>query len=115
MALELIIRAGITPDDYRSKSWNEFALPDAPEMDFVFTVCDNAAHETCPVWPGHPVTAHWGVPDPAAVSGSLEDQRKAFLSTCLRLQARISLFLSLPMDTLDRLNLQQKLGEIGRL
>ena len=98
----------------RSKNWEEFALPSAPEMDFVFTVCDNAANESCPVWPGQPMTAHWGVPDPAAVGGSEAERHFAFADTYRMLNNRISIFISLPMSTLDKLALKKRLDEIGR-
>ena len=98
----------------RSKSWNEFARPDAPRLDFVFTVCDNAANEICPVWPGQPMTAHWGVPDPAAVQGSKEQVEKAFREAFFLLDRRISLFLSLPLSTLDGLTLKKEIDDIGR-
>jgi protein-tyrosine-phosphatase len=93
--------------------WSEFAVPGAPAMDFVFTVCDNAANEVCPVWPGHPMTAHWGVPDPAAVQGTEDEKQKAFLTAYLQLQRRIELFLALPLGTLDRMSLHQRVVEIG--
>jgi len=98
----------------RSKNWDEFARPGAPPLDFVFTVCDNAAGEVCPVWPGQPMTAHWGVPDPAAVEGSDELKRKAFSETGRILLNRIRLFVSLPLARLDRLSLSQRLSEIGK-
>jgi arsenate reductase len=98
----------------RSKSWKEFANADAPKLDFVFTVCDNAANEVCPVWPGQPVTAHWGVPDPAAVQGSSEQIERAFREAFFLLDRRIGLFLSLPIATLDRLALKKELDNIGR-
>lgn len=98
----------------RSKSWNEFAKADAPTLDFVFTVCDNAANEVCPVWPGQPTTAHWGVPDPAAVQGSSEQIERAFREAFFLLDRRIGLFLSLPIATLDRLALKKELDNIGR-
>ena len=98
----------------RSKSWNEFANADAPKLDFVFTVCDNAANEVCPVWPGRPTTAHWGVPDPAAVQGSSEHIERAFREAFFLLDRRIGLFLSLPIATLDRLALKKELDNIGR-
>jgi arsenate reductase (thioredoxin) len=98
----------------RSKSWEEFAKPGAPEMNFVFTVCDNAANEACPVWPGQPMTAHWGVPDPAAVEGTDAEKHLAFADTYRMLNNRISIFMSLPMASLDRLALQRRLDEIGR-
>jgi arsenate reductase (thioredoxin) len=97
----------------RSKSWEEFAGPDAPSLDFVFTVCDSAAGEVCPVWPGQPMTAHWGMPDPAAVQGSDEERRQAFLNTALVLKRRIELMLALPMQALDRLSLQSAVRDIG--
>jgi arsenate reductase (thioredoxin) len=97
----------------RSKSWDEFAAPDAPKIDFVFTVCDNAAGEVCPVWPGQPMTAHWGVADPAAVEGSDDEKRRAFFRAYTELQRRLSIFVSLPMDKLDRLTLQKRLDDIG--
>jgi protein-tyrosine-phosphatase len=117
-ALDLIQRNRLPTEGLRSKSWEEFAKsdanPDAPTLDFVFTVCDNAAGEVCPVWPGQPMTAHWGVPDPAAAEGSDEDKRKAFFRAWSELSNRISIFVSLPMDKLDRLSLQKRLDEIGR-
>jgi arsenate reductase len=101
-------------EGFRSKSWNEFSGPDAPRLDFVFTVCDNAANEVCPVWPGQPITAHWGVPDPAGVEGTSEQIAKAFRDAFFLLDRRISLFLSLPLGTLDRFSLKKKVDEIGR-
>jgi arsenate reductase len=98
----------------RSKSWNEFAQPNAPRLDFVFTVCDNAANEVCPVWPFQPMTAHWGVPDPAAVQGTREQVEKAFREAFFLLDRRISLFLSLPLSTLDRLSLKKEIDNIGK-
>jgi arsenate reductase len=98
----------------RSKSWDEFARPGAPPMNFVFTVCDNAANEVCPVWPGQPMTAHWGIPDPAAVKGTEEQVRKAFREAFFLLDRRISLFLNLPLSTMDRLALKKELDDIGR-
>ena len=98
----------------RSKNWNEFAQPGAPRLDFVFTVCDNAANEVCPVWPGQPMTAHWGVPDPAAVQGTREQVEKAFRDVFFLLDRRISLFLSLPLATLDGLSLKKEIDNIGR-
>jgi arsenate reductase len=98
----------------RSKSWNEFAQPDAPWLDFVFTVCDNAANEVCPVWPGQPMTAHWGVPDPAAVKGTSEQVEKAFREAFFLLDRRISLFLSLPISTLDRFSVKKEIDNIGK-
>ncbi len=98
----------------RSKSWDEFAKPDAPWLDFVFTVCDNAANEVCPVWPGQPMTAHWGIPDPAAAQGTREQVEKAFREAFFLLDRRISLFLSLPLSTLDRFSLKKEIDNIGR-
>lgn len=98
----------------RSKSWDEFAKPDAPQLDFVFTVCDNAANEACPVWPGQPMTAHWGIPDPASVQGAKEQVEKAFREAFFLLDRRISLFLSLPLATLDRFSLKKEIDNIGR-
>lgn len=113
-ALEELRRAGLPAEGFRSKSWDEFATPGAPSMDFVFTVCDDAANETCPVWIGHPMTAHWGVEDPAAVEGADEAKRVAFRKAATALRRRIELFLSLPVETIDRMALQQRLKEIGR-
>ncbi|MCW1934086.1 arsenate reductase ArsC [Pararhodobacter zhoushanensis] len=98
----------------RSKSWDEFATPDAPQMDFVFTVCDNAAAEECPLWPGQPMTAHWGVPDPVKVAGTETVKRLAFLETYRMLRSRISLFISLPLGSLNRMSLQRNLDDIGK-
>jgi arsenate reductase len=113
LALEQLRKSGLPADGYRSKSWSEFSASDAPKLDFVFTVCDNAANEVCPIWPGQPMTAHWGIPDPAAVEGTEEFKQKAFLKAFLQLQTRINLFLALPVKSLDRLSLQQKLRDIG--
>jgi protein-tyrosine-phosphatase len=113
-ALELLAKNRIDTNGLRSKSWDELARPGAPQMDFVFTVCDNAAAETCPYWTGQPMTAHWGVADPAAVEGSVEDKRRAFRRAFSELSTRINLLLNLPLDKLDRLALQQKLDEIGK-
>jgi arsenate reductase (thioredoxin) len=113
-ALELLERNRIPMQGLRSKSWDEFARPGAPRLDFIFTVCDNAAGETCPIWPGQPVTAHWGIQDPAAVQGSDEAKRKAFLRAFSELTTRTNLFMSLPIEKLDRLALKRKLDEIGR-
>ena len=112
-ALELLHRSGLPTTRARSKSWDEFAAPGAPKMDFVFTVCDSAAAEVCPVWPGHPVTAHWGVPDPAAVQGTDDEKRRAFKDAFRALSRRIDLFLALPVEKLEHLALKQKLDEIG--
>ena len=113
-ALAQIQSVGLPIEELRSKDWDEFARPAAPKMDFVFTVCDNAANEVCPVWPGQPMTAHWGLPDPAAVEGSDEQKRRAFSDTFRHLSARINIFTSLSMDKLDKLSLQKKLDEIGQ-
>ena len=113
-AIETLQSLRLPTEGLRSKSWDEFAQPGAPELDFVFTVCDNAAGETCPYWPGQPVTAHWGLEDPAAVQGSDEDKREAFRKTAMMLNRRIELFASLPLDKLDRMALTKKLGEIGK-
>jgi len=110
-SLALLDRAGYPTGDLRSKSWSEFAGEGAPEIDFIFTVCDDAAGETCPVWPGKPITAHWGVPDPAAVDG--EGQPRAFWNAYLQLQRRIELFLALPLASIDRMTLAHRLREIG--
>lgn len=112
-ALELLKKNRLPSDDLRSKSWDEFTAPDAPELDFVFTVCDNAANEVCPVWPGQPMTAHWGVPDPAAVEGSDEEKRKAFFTAYNQMHHRLLIFVNLPLDKIDRLSLKQRLDEIG--
>jgi arsenate reductase (thioredoxin) len=113
-ALELLERNRMPTDGLRSKNWDEFAQPGAPKLDFVFTVCDNAAGEVCPVWPGQPMTAHWGIPDPAAVEGSDEAKRKAFAEASRTLLNRIRILASLPLSTLDRLSLQRKLDELGK-
>ena len=114
MALEVLQRVGVPTDGLRSKSWDEFGVAGAPQMDIVITVCGNAAGETCPVWPGHPVTAHWGVDDPAAVAGSEEQRRDAFVEALKVLRHRIDLLLSLRPEALDRLALQGRLAEIGQ-
>lgn len=111
--LDLLRNLNFPTDQLRSKSWGEFAGPGAPKLDFVFTVCDDAAHETCPVWPGQPMTAHWGVPDPAAVEGPEALKRAAFADTRRMMTNRISIFTSLPIHSLDRLSLQTRLREIG--
>jgi arsenate reductase len=113
-ALQLLKNLSYMTESMRSKSWDEFAVAGAPEMDFVFTVCDDAAAEVCPIWPGQPMTAHWGVPDPAAMEGSVSVKRAAFADTCRMLTNRISVFTSLPIASLDRLTLQKKLKEIGK-
>jgi arsenate reductase len=114
LALDLLRRQRIPSEGLRSKSWDEFAAPGAPVMDFVFTVCDRAAAEACPLWPGQPMTAHWGVPDPAGVEGSDEEKRKAFRDAFLVLRRRIELFSSLPFDKLSGLALQERVNRIGR-
>jgi protein-tyrosine-phosphatase len=113
-ALELLRTNKLPTDGLRSKSWDEFARPGAPALDFVFTVCDQAAGEACPLWPGQPMTAHWGIPDPAAVQGPEELKRKAFFTAYTQLQRRLSIFTDLPVEKLDRLTLQKRLDEIGR-
>jgi len=112
-ALKLIGLARLPTESLRSKNWEEFAMPGAPKMNFVFTVCDNAAQETCPVWPGQPMTAHWGVPDPALAKGSSEQSERAFRDAYLILERRISLFLSLPLSSLDKLVIQKEINRIG--
>jgi arsenate reductase len=113
-ALSELNAAQIPTTGLHSKSWNEFSKPDAPRMDFVFTVCDNAGNEVCPVWPGHPMTAHWGIPDPAAVLGSKEEVQKAFQDAFFLLDRRIDLFLSLPHNSIAKLSLKEKVDNIGR-
>lgn len=113
-ALELLARHRIDTAGFRSKNWNEFSRPGAPEIDMIFTVCDNAAGEVCPVWPGKPITAHWGVEDPAAVTGSDDAKRRAFLKAFSELSSRINLLLALPLDKLDRHALKSRLDEIGQ-
>ncbi len=113
-ALDLLKRSVLPTEGLRSKSWDEFAAPDAPQLDFVFTVCDDAAKEECPYWPGQPMTAHWGMPDPAAATGSEAEQRLAFADTFRMLMNRISIFMSLPIRSLDTLSLQKRLDEIGK-
>lgn len=113
-AIELLQKNRLPTEELRSKSWDEFAGAGAPQLDFVFTVCDSAAGEVCPVWPGQPITAHWGVPDPAAVGGADEDKRKAFFAAYTVLFNRIALLVNLPLRNLDRLALQQKVREIGK-
>ena len=114
LAIYELEQNGYATDGLRSKSWDEFASADAPRMDFVFTVCDQAAGETCPLWPGQPMTAHWGVPDPAAVEGDKLTRMAAFVAAFRQLERRISIFVNLPFDSLDSLRLQEKLDAIGR-
>jgi arsenate reductase len=114
-ALELLARNRFRTDDLRSKSWDEFAGTDAPQMDFVLTVCDKAAGEVCPVWPGQPMSAHWGVEDPAAVQGTTEQIEKAFSGAFMVLQRRIALFLNLPLEKLEKLSLLKELQKIGQV
>jgi arsenate reductase (thioredoxin) len=115
VALQLLQRLNFPTDGLRSKSWDEFAVPGAAPLDFVFTVCDNAAGEVCPYWPGQPVTAHWGVPDPAAVEGSDTEKWVAFRKTFAALDHRIKIFTSLPLASLDRIKLQERLNAIGKI
>jgi arsenate reductase len=112
-ALDELSNLRLPAQGYRSKSWEEFAQPDSPPLDFVFTVCDNAAGELCPTWPGQPMTAHWGLPDPAAIAGDDNQKRKAFKNAAVMLSRRIQLMLSLPMESLDAMSLQHRLREIG--
>jgi arsenate reductase (thioredoxin) len=112
-ALAQIELARMPVQGFRSKNWDEFANPGAPQMDFVFTVCDNAANETCPVWPGQPMTAHWGVADPAAVKGTVDQIERAFREAFMMLDRRISLFLSLPLSTLSQLAIKKEIDRIG--
>ncbi len=114
-ALELLEQHEFPVAELRSKPWDEFSVPGAPELDFVFTVCDNAAGEACPVWPGQPMTAHWGIEDPAAVEGTDAQKRRAFVQAYARLERRITQFASLPLATLDALSLKRKLDAIGNL
>lgn len=114
LAQELVRKNRLPVEELRSKSWDEFARPGAPQLDFVFTVCDNAAGEVCPVWPGQPVTAHWGIPDPAATTGPEDVRRKAFFAAYNQLSHRISILVNLPLASLDRPGLQRKLDEIGK-
>ena len=114
LALELLQRNRISTAGLRSKSWDEFAKRDAPRMDFVFTVCDSAANEECPVWPGQPITAHLGVPDPAAAEGSEDEKRRAFFKAYNQLSQRIRLFVDLPIDKLDRIAVRARVASIGQ-
>jgi len=115
LALDILTRNRVPIEGARSKSWDEFATPDAPPLDFVFTVCDRAAEEVCPVWPGQPMTAHWGIQDPAAVQGTDEEKARAFNTAFRELDARLKIFTSLRLDALDRLALQRQLDDIGRV
>ncbi len=114
MALQVLKRQNYIVDSLRSKSWDEYSGEDSPELNFVFTLCDNAKNEVCPVWPGQPMTAHWGLPDPAAFKGSETEQMVAFNEAMRMLTNRIDIFISLPMESLDRLTLQKRLDEIGK-
>jgi protein-tyrosine-phosphatase len=114
LALELLQRLNFPTAGLRSKSWDEFAIPGAPSLDFVFTVCDNAAGEVCPIWPGRPMTAHWGIPDPAAVEGATEEKTAAFQAAFRALEERIKSFVSLPLASLDKIRLKSQLDLIGR-
>jgi len=114
-AIALLKRLGYSTDGLRSKSWDEFAQPGSPELDFIFTVCDNAANEVCPIWPGHPMTAHWGVPDPAAVEGNEAEITAAFRDVYLLLERRIELFANLLVKSLDKMSLKRRLDEIGKI
>ena len=113
-AADLLRSQNFVLDGFRSKSWDEFAAPGAPKLDFVFTVCDNAASELCPIWPGQPITAHWGIPDPAAARGGAAEIGLAFADAYRMLSNRIGLFVNLPMETLDRLALKKRLDDIGK-
>ena len=113
-ALRLLELAGLPTAGARSKNWDEFTKPDSPQMNFVFTVCDNAAKEVCPIWPGQPMTAHWGIPDPAAAQGTSEEIDRAYSQAFQALDRRISLFLSLPLATLDSFAIQKEIDEIGK-
>ena len=113
-AIELVQALGYPVEGLRSKSWDEFAQPGAPQMDFVVTVCDNAAGEMCPLWPGHPVTAHWGFPDPTAVEGSDEVKRAAFALAMRQIRKRVQLFISQPLETLDRMAIEDRMRDLGK-
>ena len=115
MALEMLRRNHLAVEDLRSKNWDEFATPDAPPMDFVFTVCDNAAAEVCPTWPGQPMTAHWGIHDPAAVEGTEDEKLRAFNKAFRELDARLKIFTSLRLEMLDQMSLQRQLDAIGQM
>jgi arsenate reductase len=113
-AIRQLEKAGLDATGARSKSWEEFSMPDSPHLSFVFTVCDNAANEVCPIWPGQPMTAHWGIPDPAAVQGTSDEIDRAFSQAFQALDRRISLFLSLPLGTLDGFAIQKEIEKIGK-
>lgn len=113
-ALKRLEAAGISTQGLRSKSWDEFARPGAPKLDFVFTVCDNAAQEVCPIWPGHPMTAHWGVPDPAAVKGTVQEVERAYREAFAILERRIGLFLSLLLASMDQATVKEEIQKIGQ-
>ena len=113
-AIEQVLALGYPIENLRSKSWDEFAQPAAPEMDFVVTVCDKAAGEMCPLWPGQPVTAHWGFPDPAAVVGTDKQKREAFAQTLRQIRTRVQQFLSLPLETLDRMAIENRMRDLGQ-
>lgn len=115
LALDLLRSLGYPVEELRSKSWDEFALSGAPQLDFIFTVCDDAAQETCPVWPGHPMTAHWGIPDPARAEGTEAERRLAFAEAHRSLSNRISAFINLPIASLDRMSLKNRLTAIGKI
>lgn len=115
LAIDQLRRTSLPIDGLRSKNWEEFSAPNAPPLDFVFTVCDKAAGEVCPVWPGQPMTAHWGIEDPAAVEGSEENKRQAFAQAFTQLNRRISIFLSLPFSKIDAMSLKKELDTIGHL
>lgn len=115
LALNLLRKTNYDVSGLRSKSWEEFAAPGAPKLDFVFTVCDNAANDVCPIWPGQPMTAHWGLPDPVKAQGTEAERNLAFADTMRMLTQRIGIFVSLPLDKLSKLSLQKQLDEIGRL
>ena len=113
-AIEQVRALGYPVENLRSKSWDEFAAPGAPQLDFVITVCDNAAGETCPLWPGQPITAHWGFPDPAAVKGTDDEKRAAFAQILRQMRNRVQLFVSLPLETLDSLAIENKMRDLGK-
>jgi arsenate reductase len=114
MTLELLNRLKLPTDGLRSKSWDEFAKPGAPKMDFIITVCDNAAGEVCPVWPGQPITAHWGFPDPAAAEGTMDEKRKAFADVYRSIETRVKLLCALPLEALERMTMQSRLRQLGQ-